>query len=109
MLAKSGETHGDNGSDSDTKQQSKGGIISKAKIVKAMKVIIDDCSDDDGWAYLGEVGKRLSKRLPDFDTRNYGYNKLTPFVASLKDFDIQSRKTNNPNVVFKYIKPKKQR
>jgi len=105
VLAQSGDKHGDNGSE--RKQAGKGGITSKAKIIKAIKVIVDDCSDDDGWAYLGEVGKRLSKRLPDFDTRNYGYNKLTPFVASLKTFDIQSRKTNNPNVVFKYIKEKK--
>lgn len=105
VLAKSGNDHDDNGGDSKT--PSKGGITSKAKIIKAIKVIVDDCSDDDGWAYLGEVGKRLSKRLPDFDTRNYGFSKLTPFVASLKAFDIQSRKTNNPNVVFKYIKTKK--
>ena len=105
VLAQSGDKDDDNGSDS--KSSSKGGITNKAKIIKAIKVIVEESSDDDGWAYLGEVGKRLSKRLPDFDTRNYGFTKLTPFVASLKVFDIQSRKTNNPNVVFKYIKPKK--
>jgi uncharacterized LabA/DUF88 family protein len=86
------------------KQQSKANMASRAKIVKAIKAIVDESSDDEGWAYLGEVGKRLNKRFPDFDTRNYGYNKLTPFVASLKEFEIQSRKTDNPNVVFKYIR-----
>ncbi|MBT3318317.1 MAG: NYN domain-containing protein [Clostridia bacterium] len=87
-----------------TKQQSKANMAGRVKIVKTIKAIVDESSDDDGWAYLGEVGKRLNKRFPDFDTRNYGYNKLTPFVASLKEFDIQSRKTDNPNVVFKYIR-----
>lgn len=88
----------------DSKQQSKVNMASRVKIGKTIKAIVDESSDDDGWAYLGEVGKRLNKRFPDFDTRNYGYNKLTPFVASLKEFEIQSRKTNNPNVVFKYIR-----
>ena len=87
-----------------SKQLVKANMASKAKITKAIAAIIDESSDDDGWAYLGEVGKRLNKRFPDFDTRNYGYNKLTPFVASLKEFEIKSSKTNNPNVVFKYIR-----
>lgn len=88
----------------DNKQQNKANMAGRVKIVKTIKAIVDESSDDEGWAYLGEVGKRLNKRFPDFDTRNYGYNKLTPFVASLKEFDIQSRKTDNPNVVFKYIR-----
>ncbi len=87
-----------------SKNQAKANMASKAKIAKAIAAIVDESSDDDGWAYLGEVGKRLNKRFPDFDTRNYGYNKLTPFVASLKQFEIKSSKTNNPNVVFKYIR-----
>lgn len=85
-------------------KQSKANMASKAKITKAIRTIVDESSDDDGWAYLGEVGKRLNKRFPDFDTRNYGYSKLTPFVASLKQFEIKSSKTSNPNVVFKYIR-----
>jgi uncharacterized LabA/DUF88 family protein len=87
-----------------SKSQAKANMASKATIAKAIAAIVDESSDDDGWAYLGEVGKRLNKRFPDFDTRNYGYNKLTPFVASLKQFEIKSSKTNNPNVVFKYIR-----
>ena len=87
-----------------SKNQTKANMASKAKIAKAIAAIVDESSDDDGWAYLGEVGKRLNKRFPDFDTRNYGYNKLTPFVASLKQFEIKSSKTSNPNVVFKYIR-----
>ncbi len=87
-----------------SKLQAKANMANKATITKAIASIVDESSDDDGWAYLGEVGKRLNKRFPDFDTRNYGYNKLTPFVASLKRFEIKSSKTSNPNVVFKYIR-----
>ena len=75
-------------------------------LIDTLKIIINENSDDDGWAFLGEVGSILSKRNPDFDTRNYGFQKLTPLVSSLKQFEIQSRKTSNPNITHKYIRIK---
>lgn len=51
--------------------------------------IVQETSDDDGWATLGDVGNILTKRYPDFDVRNYGFRKLTPFIKSLKIFDIR--------------------
>ena len=75
-------------------------------LIDTLKTIITENSDDDGWAFLGEIGSILSKRMPDFDTRNYGFQKLTPLVSSLKAFEIQSRKTSNPNITHKYIKIK---
>ncbi len=36
---------------------------------------IDDAADDSGWA-LGDVGSVLSKKMPDFDPRNYGYKNF---------------------------------
>ena len=79
-------------------------IANMEKLIESIKIIITESSDEDGWAFLGEVGNRLSKRYPDFDTRNYGYQKLTPFISSLKQFEIQSRKTNNPNITHHFIK-----
>ncbi len=84
----------------------KEGMASREEIIEALKVIITESSDEDGWAYLGQVGKLLNKRYPDFDTRNYGYSKLTPFVSSLKQFEIQSRRTSSPNNVHKYVRIK---
>jgi hypothetical protein len=77
------------------------------ELIKTIQIIVTETSDEDGWAFLGEVGKRLNKRYPDFDTRNYGHSKLTPFISSLKQFEIQSRKTNHPYITHKYIKNKK--
>ncbi len=88
------------------KNVSKEGMASKEEIIEVLKVIITESSDEDGWAYLGQVGKMLNKRYPDFDTRNYGFSKLTPFVSSLKQFEIQSRKTSSPNNVHKYVRIK---
>lgn len=92
--------------ETDQHEAPKEGMANKAELIEAIKIIIDESSDEDGWVYLGEVGKRLNKRYPDFDTRNYGYSKLTPFISSLKRFEIQSRKTSMPNIEHKYIRSK---
>jgi uncharacterized LabA/DUF88 family protein len=82
----------------------KEGMASKEELIKSLKIIITETSDEDGWAFLGEVGNRLNKRYPDFDTRNYGYSKLTPLISSLTQFEIQSRKTSSPNISHTYVK-----
>ena len=86
--------------------ESKVGMTSSNKLVEAIKTIITEISDEDGWVFLGELGSSLNKRYPDFDTRNYGYTKLTPFVASLNIFEIRSIKTSNPSISLKYIRNK---
>lgn len=87
-------------------EEQKVGMTSMDKLIEAIKTIITEISDEDGWAFLGEVGSTLNKRYPDFDTRNYGYSKLTPFVSSLKHFEIRSIKTSNPSISLKYIRNK---
>lgn len=84
----------------------KNSMADTAEITKTIRTIINEISDDDGWAFLGEVGSLLSRRYPDFDTRNYGFAKLTPFVSSLKQFEVQSRRTSNPNIIHKFIRNK---
>ncbi len=81
-------------------------MTTSEEIISAIKIIITETSDEDGWAFLGDVGNMLNRRYPDFDTRNYGFSKLTPFVSSLKQFEIQSRKTSKTNVSLKYIRNK---
>jgi Fe-S-cluster formation regulator IscX/YfhJ/predicted nuclease of predicted toxin-antitoxin system len=83
---------------------SKNGMTSKEQLIETVKTIISEVSDEDGWAYLGEIGSILNKRYPDFDTRNYGFTKLTPFVSSLTKFEIRSVKTSNPSITLKYVR-----
>lgn len=87
-------------------EPTKDGMATLDELIRTIKIIVTESSDEDGWAFLGEVGKRLNKRYPDFDTRNYGHTKLTPLISSLKQFDIQPRKTSNPNIIHYYIKNK---
>lgn len=74
-------------------------------LIGLLKDSVDDIGDDDGWASLAEVGSLLLKKKPDFDPRNYGFPKLTPFIKSLtKDFAIDIRNSDKKNVKHIYIK-----
>ncbi len=71
------------------------------KVIKLISSTISDLADDDGWAYLGDVGNLLQKKQPNFDSRNYGFQKLTPLIKSTKKFEIEHRE--NPKGRFKLI------
>ena len=68
-----------------SKQSSSGSRKNKdlKRVRKAINAIIEKFSDEEGWLSSGQLGDQLGKRLPDFDVRNYGYSKLTPFIKSL--------------------------
>lgn len=55
------------------------------KIAVALKDIILANGNESNGIDMGELGSRLQKRYPDFDTRNYGYSKFSIF---LKKFDF---------------------
>ncbi len=50
------------------------------KVIKLISSTISDLADDDGWAFLGDVGNLLQKKQPNFDSRNYGFKNLTPLI-----------------------------
>ncbi len=78
------------------------------EIISLISSTVDDVADEDGWAFLGDVGNLLIKKRPDFDPRNYGYEKLTPLIKSLKaNFDIDERVTERATIKHVYIKTKK--
>ena len=71
------------------------------KVIKLISTTITDLADDDGWAFLGDVGNLLQKKQPNFDSRNYGFQKLTPLIKSIKKFEIELRE--KPTGRFKLI------
>jgi hypothetical protein len=78
------------------------------EIVKIISTTVNDIADEDGWAFLGDVGNLLIKKKPDFDPRNYGFDKLTPMIKSLKNhFEIDERVTERASIKLVYIKTKK--
>jgi uncharacterized LabA/DUF88 family protein len=71
------------------------------KEIKLISTTISDASDEDGWAFLGDVGSLLQKKKTNFDSRNYGFDKLTPLIKSIGVFEIEQRE--NPKSRHKLI------
>jgi uncharacterized protein (TIGR00288 family) len=61
------------------------------KLIKLIKQSVTDLADDEGWAFLGEVGALIQKKRPSFDARNYGFSKLTPLIQATGKFEIDQR------------------
>ena len=78
------------------------------KVIKLIKATIADVEDEEGWAFLGEVGALLQKKQPNFDPRNYGFQKLTPLIKSIEKFEIEQRKNSRGNQKLIYVRIKPQ-
>ncbi|MCU0328736.1 MAG: NYN domain-containing protein [Chitinophagales bacterium] len=77
------------------------------QIVSLITTSVNDIADEDGWAYLGDLGNMLIKKKPDFDSRNYGFEKLTPLIKSMsRNFEIDERVHGNAANKLVYIRSK---
>jgi len=76
------------------------------KVIKLLSSTISDLADEDGWAFLGEVGNLLQKKQPNFDSRNYGFQKLTPLIKSINKFEIELRESQKGRTKLIYVKNK---
>lgn len=69
---------------------------------------IQDVADDEGWAFLGDVGSLLQKKQPNFDSRNYGFQKLTPLIKSIKNFEVETRDSGKGRFKLIYVRIKEE-
>ena len=76
------------------------------KEIALISATINDLSDEDGWAFLGDVGSLLQKKQPNFDSRNYGFEKLTPLIKSIGKFEIEQRETPKSRHKLIFVKNK---
>ena len=77
------------------------------KVINLIAATISDLADDEGWAFLGDVGGLLQKKQPNFDSRNFGFQKLTPLIKSIKEFEVEQRETHKGRFKLIYVKNKK--
>jgi uncharacterized LabA/DUF88 family protein len=91
-----------------TAKESKNGLINIGQdIITLITASITDVADENGWAFLAEVGNLIIKKQPDFDPRNFGFSKLTPFIKRLKQFEIDERESSNSRIKHIYVRNKK--
>jgi len=74
------------------------------KLVNLLRNAVEDSSDDSGWAALATVGSIIAKQSAEFDSRNYGYAKLSTLVAATKLFESEEREQGSTNHKAVYIR-----
>jgi uncharacterized LabA/DUF88 family protein len=73
--------------------------------IELIEDTLEAIGDDDGWAFLGDVGNLISKKKPEFDPRNYGFSKLTPMLKSLTDIlEIDERESDKKGIKHVFVR-----
>lgn len=68
---------------------------------------VEEASSDDGWANLATFGSYLNRVQPDFDPRDYGYEKLSSLVKARKNiFEIDERVSPTSGKKHLYVRMK---
>jgi uncharacterized LabA/DUF88 family protein len=75
-------------------------------LIKLLSDSIADLADENGWAFLGELGSFILKKQPDFDPRNYGFSKMLPLIKSIRKFEVDERETGKSNIRLVYVRVK---
>lgn len=77
-----------------------------SRLIKLISYSINDLADENGWAFLGDLGNFILKKQPDFDPRNYGFSKMLPLIKSINDFEVDERDTGKGNIKHVYVRNK---
>ncbi|WP_431920996.1 NYN domain-containing protein [Nonomuraea jabiensis] len=78
-------------------------------LVNQLRNAVEAASDDDGWAALASVGHIITKQHPDFDSRNYGYAKLSDLMAATASFESERRSPGDGKPAIIYVRDKRGR
>ena len=59
----------------------------RALLYKAIKDSTDEAT---GWAFVGKIGSYINQTHPDFDSRSYGYAKLSGMLRDLRGLQFRT-------------------
>jgi uncharacterized LabA/DUF88 family protein len=76
------------------------------ELVSLLRNAVEAASDDDGWAPLAAVGNIITNQRPDFDSRNYGYGKLSDLITATSLFEIERRSPGEGKQALMYARKK---
>lgn len=84
------------------KQKTKQQLCMDTKLISILRNAAEECSEDNGWASLSISGSLIKRQYPDFDPRNYGYDKLSKMIEETGLFDIKpiQMKGSNGRLLF---------
>ncbi len=74
-----------------------------ARLMTLLRKSIEALADEEGWAELGPVGSHISQQQASFDSRNYGYAKLSSLIKAIDLFEVKQEEAGKPL----YVRDKK--
>lgn len=113
-ILRSGNSTDSTNSQPESKSKKKSNLVqmftetAKLKLDKNfMLTALEQSSDDEGWAQIGTFGSYLTKLQPDFDSRLYGYKKLSDLVRANKNlFITEERQISGSDQKILYLRAK---
>lgn len=63
----------------------------RSLLYKSVKDATDEAT---GWAFVGKIGNIISETRPDFDSRSYGYAKLSGMLRDLRGLQFRTDEAN---------------
>ncbi len=107
LVDPSSESNGKEGAKPAAKERkSKKQLNQDAKLISLLRGAVEATSDDAGWANISAVGAHISNQS-SFDSRNYGYRKLSTLIETTELFDMQKRNPRGNNTFDLYIRDKR--
>ncbi|MFI6345927.1 NYN domain-containing protein [Streptomyces sp. NPDC050560] len=76
-------------------------------LVNLLRHAVEAASDDDGWAHLANVGHIITKQRSDFDSRTYGYTKLSDLLTATTLFEMARRAPGDGKTAVIYARDKR--
>ncbi|MEU8347261.1 NYN domain-containing protein [Spirillospora sp. NPDC048832] len=76
-------------------------------LVNLLRNAVEAASDEDGWAPLASVGHIITKQRPEFDSRSYGYPKLSELISATTLFVLERRSPGEGKAAIMYVRDKR--
>jgi uncharacterized LabA/DUF88 family protein len=76
-------------------------------LVNLLRNAVEAASEDDGWAPLASIGSIITNQRPDFDSRSYGYPKLSDLLKATSVFTIERRSPGDGKQAVVYAREKR--
>ncbi|AGW92280.1 hypothetical protein N234_19825 [Ralstonia pickettii DTP0602] len=104
VLRADADTEGADEAAAPTRKRSTGELRQDSRLVRLLQNAAQAVSDEDGWLTLGSMGNHIAKQAPEFDSRNYGYGKLSELVAATGLFEVETRNGGNNKTIWIRLK-----
>ena len=78
-----------------------------AALVSLLRNAAEAASDDDGWAPLASIGNIITNQRPDFDSRSYGYGKLSDLILATTLFEVERHSPGDGKQALMYARAKR--